>query len=560
MLSLILSSLLAQAPASPAEKADFVLRGGRVATMNPAQPWAQAIAARQGKIVFVGRDAEVEPWIGEMTEVHDAEGMLVIPGLIESHGHLLGLGFQKVDLELSEFRNEDEIADRVRVVAQAAKEGEWILGRGWDQNRWGKKKHLLDTKDFPTHRKISQAAPKNPVVLTRVDGHALWANEAAMRVAGISKETKDPEGGRIHRDLEGNPTGIFIDAAMALLRKHIPPRTREQKEKALLFAGMQLQELGVTGFHDAGVGAEDIEIYRKRFHSGFGHLRVYAMLHGNESRLLDDWFRQGPLRDDRITVRAVKVYADGALGSRGAALLEDYADEPGNRGLLQVSEPDFLALTKRALAAGFQVCTHAIGDRGNRLVLDAYEKTLAGATPAKDLRWRIEHAQILDEKDIPRFAKLGVIASMQPTHCSSDMPWVPARIGEARTAEGAYVWRKLRESGAHLVFGSDAPVESVNPFYGIYAAVTRRDPATKEPTKGFHPEQCMTVEEALRAYTLDAAYAAFAEHRQGSIEIGKFADFVVLKQDIFVTEPDRWKLQKMVRLTVFDGRMAYFGP
>ncbi len=538
-------------PLRAQEKADLVLRGGKIVTMNPQQPHAEAIAIIGRRIARVGSDQEIEPMIGPGTRVIELKGRLVVPGFIESHGHLLGLGQSRLILDLRGARSAEEVAQRVARRAREVKPGEWILGRGWDQNEWEK-------KDFPTHEVLDRAAPENPVYLTRVDGHAAWVNRRALEQAGLTRATADPPGGRILRDAQGNPTGVLVDRAMNLVARHIPPRSREENRRALLLAIEECLRWGITSFHDAGSSREAIELYKELLQEGRLTLRLYVMISGRDEALLREYLRRGPeigLGENHLTIRAIKLVADGALGSRGAALLEPYADEPGNSGLLILSEDEIYRIAREALAAGFQVNTHAIGDRANRVVLNAYERALREFPSRPDHRFRIEHAQILDEADIPRFARLGVIASMQAIHATSDMPWVPARLGEARTREGAYVWRKLLRSGARIANGSDAPVEPVNPLLGFYAAITRQD-ERGNPPGGWYPDERMTREEALRSFTLDAAYAAFEEHLKGSLQPGKLADLVVLSQDIMTIPPPEI-LRTEVDLTILDGRIVY---
>ncbi len=533
------------------DAADLVLHDGKIVTMNAAQPQAQAIAVVGDKIAAVGNDKEIRKLIGDSTRVIDLQGKLMIPGLIESHGHLLGIGQAKLVLDLVGTTSEVQIAQMIEARAARAKPGEWILGRGWDQNDWPEKK-------FPTFESITKAAPNNPVYLTRVDGHAGWANRRAMEFAGLTKEMPDPPGGRSIRDGQGNPTGVLIDRAQGLVFSKIPPPGRDQQKQALILAMQECLASGLTSFHDAGASRDVVDLYEEFLQENRLALRLYVMLAGGDQELLRDYFARGPevgLGDGRLTIRAIKLVADGALGSRGAALLEDYADEPGNKGLLILSEDRIFEVANQALARGFQVCTHAIGDRANRAVLDAYERAFKAHADVEDPRFRIEHAQILDEADIPRFARLGVIASMQATHCTSDMPWVPDRIGEARARKGAYVWRKLLKTGARIANGSDAPVESVNPLWGFFAAVTRQDHQGK-PLRGWYPDQRMTRQEALRSFTLDAAYAAFEENHKGSLKKGKLADLVVLTKDI-MTVPPLEILQTSVVMTIVGGKVVY---
>ena len=535
-----------------AQDADLVLRGGKVVTMDAQRPGAEAVAVSGDRIVAVGSDAEIAKRTGRETRIVELAGRLVVPGLIESHGHLLDLGQLKLQLDFLGTTSEAQIAGMVATKARAARPGEWIRGRRWDQNDWG-----ADTR-FPTADSISRAALRNPVYLTRIDGHAAWVNRLALQSAGITKETPDPPGGRILRDDDGNPTGVLIDRAMGLVGRIVPDWRHDDNKRAVRLAIAECVEAGLTSFHDAGSGVEEIGIYKELLAEGELGLRIYVMLWGANRSLLDDWFRRGPeigLGDGRLTIRAIKLMADGALGSRGAALFDPYDDDPGQKGLLILSEDDVYGIADRALAHGFQLCTHAIGDRANRIVLDAYERAFAAHRSVKDPRFRIEHAQILDEEDIPRFAQLGVIASMQATHATSDMPWVPARVGAERAKEGAYVWRKLLRTGARIANGSDAPVEQVAPLLGFHAAITRQD-ASGNPSGGWYPAQRMTREQALRSFTLDAAYAAFEEAEKGSIEPGKLADLVVLSRDIMTIPPPEI-LRTQVDMTIIGGRIEH---
>jgi len=530
---------------------DLVLVNGRIITMNAQSPSATAIAIKADRIVAVGASDEIAKMAGASTRVVDLGGKTVVPGLIESHAHLLGMGRAMMILDLTGAASEEAIADLVRARAAELGPGQWIEGRGWDQNLW-------EVKRFPTFQSISEAAPQNPVCLTRVDGHAVWINRAAIEACAITAATADPAGGRIERDGAGEPTGVLVDNAADLVGAKIPPLTRSAKKEALLAAIEKCNAFGFTSFHDAGAGADTISLYREILEEGDLTLRMNVMLSGSDAGLVEDYFDSGPVRGEGghfLAIGSVKLFADGALGSRGAALLEDYADEAGNTGLLIDGEERIFEIADRALAAGFQVCTHAIGDRGNRVCLDAYERAFNAHPGVDDPRFRIEHAQILDENDIARFAKLGVIAAMQSQHCTSDMAWVPARIGADRSAEGAYVWKSLLDLGVSLPNGSDAPVESANPFYGIYAAVTRKD-RTGKPTGGWYPDQRMTREQALESFTLSGAHASFEEDLKGSIEKGKLADITVLSKDI-MSVPAEEILTTDALLTIVGGKVVH---
>jgi predicted amidohydrolase YtcJ len=526
-----------------AQTADLAITNGNIYTLDTKQPHASALAVRQGLIVAIG--ADVSRNIGPSTKVIDAHGATLIPGLIDSHGHVRGLGTSLENLDLRGIASEREIAEKVRVAAQSAKPGEWILGRSWDQNLW-------PSKQFPGADSISAAAPGNPVALTRVDGHAVWVNRKAMEIADLNAGTADPPGGKVLRDAAGKPTGVLLDQARSLVEHKIPEPTQDQVERRILRALQECARLGMTTVHDAGVSPADIEAYRALVRKGRMPIRVYAMI-GGAGPLLDSWLAKGPEIGDYLTIRSVKLYADGALGSRGAAMLEPYSDDPGNRGLLITDRATIRGVAERALRAGFQVNTHAIGDAANRAVIDAYADVLKGPN---DKRFRVEHAQIVAPEDFAKFQRYSVIASMQPTHATSDMPWAQDRVGPERI-KGGYAWQTFLRLGVHVPGGSDFPVESANPLWGLYAAITRQD-KTGKPAGGWFPDQRMTREEALRSWTVEGAYAAFEEAKKGSLEPGKMADFILLSGDV-MTMPaaDIW--QTKVTLTVVGGKIVYPG-
>jgi predicted amidohydrolase YtcJ len=532
--------------------ATLIIWNGPIYTADTAHPTAEAVAVRDGRIVRVGSDAEVMRLKGPQTEVLDLQGATLVPGLQDAHGHVLGLGASLTTLDLRDTPTSTRIAELVAERAKTVPAGQWILGSGWDQNDWPE-------QAWPTREILDRAAPNHPVLLKRIDGHASWANSRAMQAAGIDATTPDPSGGRLIRDAANTPTGILVDTAQQLVQRHVTESSAAELEARVLAADRTMSGVGLTMVHDAGASTGTIELYRRLAAEGRLNTRLYVMIDSSQATTRE-WFKRGPLidRDHRVTVRAVKLYADGALGSRGAALLEPYDDEPSNRGLL-VTPPERLAtIAREAARAGFQPATHAIGDAANRRVLDIYETIEREVPGARALRPRIEHAQILDALDIPRFASLGVIASMQPTHCTSDMPWAPARIGAARVAEGAYVWQKLLHSGAKLAAGSDFPVEHPDPLLGFYAAVTRQT-VRGEPAGGWTPAERLSRDEALRAFTADAAYAAHAEQDLGTIEAGKLADFVVLSRDIMKTNPPDILRTAVVR-TIVAGRTVYSAP
>jgi predicted amidohydrolase YtcJ len=542
---------LALAAQSPA---DLVLTNGRIYTVDNARPIVSALAVRGGRVIFVGSDAEARVLAAPSTRVIDLHGATVVPGIVDAHAHLLGLGNMLARVNLAGSKSYQEVIGRVTAWAKSVKPGEWILGRGWDQNRW------VD-KGFPTHEALSRAFPNNPVVLTRIDGHALLANAKAMELARITPATAEPSGGRIVKLASGAPSGVFIDNAQSLISGAIPAPTRAETRKAILAAITECNRWGLTGIHDPGEDAETIAIYEDLAKAGNYNLRNYVMISDpgdpNSSAAVNNpYLRRGPqsaLYDGHLWIRAIKLYADGALGSRGAALLAPYSDDPANSGLL-VSQPAHIrAWAEAALRRGFQVNVHAIGDRGNRIVLDAFDSALK-AVPKADHRFRIEHAQVLSAQDIPRFARLGVIPSMQATHQTSDMPWVETRLGPERI-RGAYAWRSLLNTGVVIPNGTDFPVEEVNPLLTFHAAVTRQDP-TNSPAGGWYPEQKMTREEALQSMTIWPAYAGFQESMLGSLTPGKYADFVVLDRDI-MRVPDTEILGTRVVSTWIGGKRVY---
>jgi predicted amidohydrolase YtcJ len=538
---------LAQSTSAPPT---LLLHHGRIYTVDATNTIAEAIALQDDRIVRVGSDADVLKLRASTTRVIDLGGATVVPGLHDAHGHFTGLGAFLQSLNLRGTTSYQQIVDRVRERVAKARPGEWIVGRAWDQNDWA------DTR-FPTHDALSAVSPNNPVYLTRVDGHAGLANRAAMTLAGLTAATVEPAGGRIIRGAGNEPTGVLIDNAQALVSSRIPPVSDRQLEAQILLADQEMHRLGITTVHDAGTDGRTVDAYKRLIDAGRLKTRLYVMLRGSLSSLRP-FFDKGPVVDyarRHLALRAIKIVADGALGSRGAAMLEPYDDEPGTRGLLTTPPEEIYAQTLAASKAGFQTAVHAIGDRANRIVLDTFERVQREVPGSRALRMRVEHAQILDAKEIPRFAALGVIASMQATHATSDMPWVPARIGRARMEEGAYVWRKILSTGAVIADGSDFPVEEPDPMRGLYAAVTRQD-ASGQPRGGWMADQRMTREEALVSFTRSAAFAAHAESLSGSLEAGKLADLVVLSSDIMQVPPTDI-LRTTVRLTIVGGETVY---
>ncbi|HYN20794.1 MAG TPA: amidohydrolase [Thermoanaerobaculia bacterium] len=543
-------ALLAAARPSYAEDgADLILEHGVFYPVQPPGPIEGSLAIRGGRIVYLGPDAGAASFRGPRTKSIDLAGRTVTPGLIDAHSHLVGLGQALAAVDLTAASTFEEIVRRVREAATKVPAGTWVGGRGWDQNLW-------PDKEFPTHEALSAAVPDHPVWLTRVDGHAALVNAKAMEILKIDANVQDPSGGRFLRstgDGQGRPTGVMIDNAMDTVGSRLPAPTVQDRERELRAAAKHCLERGLTTVTDMGVGAAEVAAYTNLRHAGELPLRS-ALFLGDDEQWLSMWFERGPQIDPeaRLLIRGVKLYVDGALGSRGAALLEPYSDDANNLGLL-VSSGDHLAdVSRRAVQAGFQVGIHAIGDRGGVVAIDAMERALGGPKP--EARFRLEHTQILRVQDIARMAKLGIIASMQPTHATSDMPWADERLGERRLEE-AYAWRKVLDAGGRLALGSDFPVESADPRLGLYAAVTRQD-LSGQPAGGWLPGERLTREEALRGFTLDAAWSVFLEKEVGSLEVGKRADLVVFARDVMKV-PEKEIPQVEVDYTLVDGKVAY---
>lgn len=531
--------------------ADLVLTNGTIHTLNPDRPKAQAVAIIGNQIAVVGTNDEVMPFVGPDTRVIDLEGQAVYPSFKESHGHLMSMGTARLQVDLVGVSGYKEMIERIVARAQTAKPGEWITGRGWHEEKWTDRSSLT-VRGFMTHDDLTKAVPDNPVWVRRADGHAAFANAKAMELAGVDRNSVSPEGGDIITGSDGNPTGVFIDRAMRLIRS--PQLTESQRRQALELGIEECLANGITMFDDAGVNVDTIDLYKEYADQGKLGLRLYAMAGGiTTMRTLGR-----PIIDygnGFLNVRAVKLVADGALGSRGAALLEEYEDDPGNSGFFTTPPETVYTASQNALQNGWQVATHAIGDRANRMMLDMYEKAMKEFPHVKDHRFRDEHTQILDEADIKRFAKLGIIASMQGIHATSDLSWAPSRLGVHRTEEGGYVWQKLLKEGVKIINGTDAPVEAVDPIASYYASVTRQK-ENGTPVGGMYGDQRMTRHEALRSYTLDAAYGSFHENRGGSIEVGKLADFTILTKDI-MTVPEQEILESEVMYTIVDGIVRY---
>lgn len=543
------------------QKADMVLHNGKIVTVDDNQPEAQALAVKGDVIAAVGSNSEIKPYIGEKTLVIDLNGKLAIPGFIDGHAHFVSYGYSKMKLNLNTAKNWDEIIAIVKNAVEKAQPGNWILGRGWHQEKWDKIPHK-NIEGYPTHEMLSKVSPNNPVLLEHASGHAVIVNVKAMETAGITRSTSNPAGGRIIKFPNRKPTGIFLENAEDLIYdamekdkgKYSTEQIEEQDRKAVNLSIQECLSNGVTGFQDAASTFERIDLFKKIVNEGKLGIRLWVMINEDNDQLKQrlNNYKIIDMADKRLTVRAIKRFMDGALGSRGAWLLEPYSDLTSSKGLNTISIEEFTETARLAMENGFQLCTHAIGDRANREVLNVYEKIFKENPDKKNLRWRVEHAQHLNILDIPRFAELGVIASMQGIHCTSDGLWAPKRIGDKRAEEGAYVWQKLIKSGAVVSNGTDAPVEDINPIANFYALVTRRLADGTE----FYPDQCMSREQALRAYTINCAYAAFEEDLKGSLTVGKLADIAILSQDIMtIAEEDILKTK--VLYTIVGGKVMY---
>ncbi len=560
-LVVVVSALTAAAGYQPAaQPADLVLLNGKVVTVEPPPTQAQAIAVRGDRIVAVGSTAQIKRHVGPSTQVIDLKGQLVIPGFIEGHGHFTGVGEAQLNLNLMKVKSWDEIVAMVAEAVKSAKPGQWIYGRGWHQEKWTKKPEP-NVEGFPTHHSLSAVSPNNPVLLTHASGHASFANAKAMELSNLTRNTPSPEGGEILKDTKGEPIGALRETASRLIRRGTgePKRTAEEEaaraRKVLELASQEALAKGITSFQDAGSSPATVSLMKEMIDQGKIGVRLWVMLRGSSN---DEYarslakYRTIDYANGHLTVRAIKHSIDGALGPRGAWLLEPYSDKPDSTGL-NTTPPDTIRGTaKLAMQHGYQLCVHAIGDRANRETLNIFEETFKANPDKKDLRWRVEHAQHLHPSDIPRFGKLGVIASMQGVHCTSDGPYVPSRLGEQRSREGAYVWKSLLNTGAVVSNGTDAPVEDVDPIASYYSTVSRRLPDGSV----FYAAQRLTRMEALTSYTLSGAYAAFEENSKGSLKPGKYADMVVLSKDI-LTIPEKEIPTTEVRYTIVGGKVRY---
>ncbi len=540
---------------------DLILYNGNIVTVDDHIPVVRALAAGGGKILAVGTDDKIKSMAGTETKMIDLEGKTAIPGLIEGHAHFMSFGYSMMKLRLNKAKNWQEIIELVAKAASATEPGEWIIGRGWHQEKWDQIP-MPNVSGYPVHDLLSKAASENPVILTHASGHAIIANGYAIQLAGISPATPDPPGGTILHTPGGQPTGVFLENADTLItnhhKKYLESLTAEQKYlrklKALLLANQGCLKNGITGFHDAGSSFEEIDFFKAMIDTNYLNIRLWVMLDEENDNLKKSisLYKLKNYGDDHLTVGGIKRYMDGALGAHGAWLLEPYNDLPESIGLNTISLDVFEESAEIAIQNGFQLCTHAIGDRSNRKTLDIYEKVFRKYPQATDLRWRIEHAQHLHPDDIGRFAKLGVIPVMQSVHCTSDGPWVIKKLGENRSREGAYVWRSLIDSGSIIPNGTDSPVESINPFENFYSAVTRK----MSNGESFYPDQVMSREEALSSYTINPAYAAFEEETKGTLKVGKLADIVVLSQNILIVPEENIPDTEVV-YTIVGGKVLY---
>lgn len=563
LFSLLVALLVVTGCTKPEKDyATKLIYGGTIYTVDTTQTTVEAVAIKGNTILFAGSLAESERFKNEETQLIDLEGKTMTPGLIEGHGHFMGLGYNELNLDLMNTTSYQAIIDAVAERVKTAQPGEWITGRGWHQSKWDSMPRDI-VNGFQTHYRLSEVSPDNPVYLGHASGHAGFANAKAMEIAGLQVakdgiKTFNVEGGEVLVDALGRPTGVFNERAQTLITKHIPERTPESDASAFELAIAACHKNGITSFHDAGIPRETIALYEEMKSANKLNVRIYAMLTGWDEDLLNEWYSKGPSvdKDHLFTIRSVKLNCDGALGSRGAWLLEPYTDRPDHFGH-ETLPMEFVKKTAlNGLKNGFQVCSHAIGDRANREILDRYEMAFKAVPElASNHRFRIEHAQHLHPEDIPRFAELQVIPAMQAVHMSSDRPWAIDRLGEKRIKEGAYMWQALLQSGVPIVNGTDVPVEPVNPIASFYASVSRKT-LKGTPEGGYEPEQKMTREQALRSYTLDAAYGAFEEDIKGSITVGKLADFTIYNQDLMTVDEDQI-LNTEIAMTIFNGDIVY---
>lgn len=557
------------------EMPDKIFFNGKIYSLDDKNSIYEAVAVKNGIIVDLGSSEELIRKYPQSERI-DLQGAFVYPGFIDAHGHITGYGDNLLQIDLVGTNSQEEIAELVKKKASTLKEGDWILGVGWDQNDW-------ENKSWPNHKILDKAAPKNPVALTRIDGHALWVNKKALELAGIDKNTPNPEGGEIKKDKDGNPTGLLIDNAMNLIYKVIPPPTDEELENTVLVSTTNLAKYGITSVHDMGVSERTIKVYKKLADEGKLPIRIHTYVDGI-GETWNKYLKEGKLvgyANGFVNVDGIKLFVDGAMGSRGALMTEPYQDDPDNYGLLLLSEDQIYQVTKDALSKGLQVATHAIGDSGNYLVLNAYQRAM-NELNHKDPRLRIEHVQVINPEDVKRLAKLKVIPSMQPVHATSDMPWAEARLGPERV-KWSYAYKTVLNETNMIAGGSDFPVENPSVLEGIYAAITRQDKngspknaddvlelvkkkkwvlsksGIKDPKNfenGWYPDQKLTIDEALKCFTKWAAFAVFEETKKGTIELGKWADFTILDKDLYNISPKEI-LNTNVLMTVVNGKIVY---
>ena len=557
-------TLQAQAPrggTAQAPPADLVLTNGRIVTVDEGRPEAEAIAVSKDRIQALGTAAEIKPLIGPNTQVIDLQGRLAIPGFIESHGHFTGVGGAQLQLNLMNVESWDKIVAMVAEAVSRARPGEWIYGRGWHQEKWTSRP-TVNVEGFPTHASLDKVSPNNPVLLVHASGHAAFANGKAMELSGIRRPTESPAGGEILRDANGDATGLLRERAQGLIKRGAGAPTPTPEERAararreLELASEESLAKGITTFEDAGSDLATIDLMKAMVDEGKLGVRLWVMVRQSNETIAPKLaqYRMIDYGNGHLTVRAIKKAIDGALGSRGAWLLAPYSDKPESSGLETTKIAEIEETAKLAMQNGYQLAVHAIGDRANRETLNIFERAFKANPGRKDLRWRVEHAQHISAADIPRFGRMGVIASMQGIHCTSDAPYVLERLGAARAQEGAYVWQKLMKTGAIVANGTDAPVEDVDPIASYYATVSRK----LKDGKVFYPDQRMSRMEALKSYTTNGAYAAFEEENRGSLKPGKYADITVLSKDILKIPEDEIPTAKVV-YTIVGGKVAYKG-
>jgi len=544
----------AQAP-----PADLVLINGRIVTVDDARPEAEAIAVSKDRVQALGTTTEIKAMVGPNTQVIDLQGQLAIPGFIESHGHFTGVGGAQLELNLMNVESWDKIVAMVAEAVSHAKPGQWIYGRGWHQEKWNARP-VPNVEGFPTHASLDKVSPNNPVALVHASGHAAFVNARAMALSDIRRPTESPAGGEILRDKHGDATGLLRETAQRKIKLGAgePTPTPEEQQararKELELASEEALSKGITTFEDAGSSLATIDLMKKMVDEGKMGVRLWVMVRQSNESIAPKLarYRMIDYGNGHLTVRAIKKQIDGALGSRGAWLLEPYSDKPESAGLETTKVAEIDETARLAMRNGFQLCVHAIGDRANRETLNIFERAFKANPGKKDLRWRVEHAQHISAQDIPRFGKMGVIAAMQGIHCTSDAPYVLERLGEKRAQEGAYAWQKLMKTGAIVANGTDAPVEDVDPIPSYYASVSRK----LKDGKVFFPDQRMSRMEALKSYTTNGAYAAFEEENRGSLKPGKYADITVLSKDILTVPEDEIPSAKVV-YTIVGGKVLY---